>query len=58
MSDLSVTKKHVEDPRPLLSLKPQDDRKHDKKQNEEEQDALWNRSLEFFQTMDLTGHNK
>ena len=58
MSDLNVAKKHVEDLRPLLSLNPQDDRKHDKKQNEEEQDALWNRSLESFQTMNLTGHNR
>ncbi len=58
MSDLNITKKHAEEPRPLLSLNTQDDKQHDKKQNEEEQEALWNRSLEFFQTMNCGTHTR
>ena len=53
MADLNIAKNHIEDPRPLLSLKSQDDKKCDKKNNEEEQEALWSRSLEFFQSMDV-----
>ncbi len=58
MSDLNITKKHVEEPRPLLSLNTQEDKQHDKKQNEEEQEALWNRSLEYFHTMNRGTHTR
>ncbi|MBQ9395062.1 MAG: hypothetical protein IJU23_06035 [Proteobacteria bacterium] len=50
MPELETKKYSTDELRPLLSLKPAEQKKDDEK-TREEQEALWNRSLEFFQKM-------
>ena len=50
MAELETKKYSTDDMRPLLSLNPQKEHKDDN-QVKEDQEALWNRSLEFFENM-------
>lgn len=54
MSELETKKYSTDELHPLLSLTPQKDHK-DEKKAKEEQEALWNRSLEFFEKMKKNG---
>ena len=49
MPELETKKYSTDELRPLLSLKPAEQK--DDEKTREEQEALWNRSLEFFQKM-------
>ena len=50
MSDFETKKYSTDELRPLLSLKADEKKQKDEK-TKEEQDALWDRSLEFFRNM-------
>ena len=50
MPELETKKYSTDELRPLLSLKQTENQQDDEKIRQE-QEALWNRSLEFFQKM-------
>lgn len=52
MPELNTTKHTQEEKHPILSLN-QGKTKCETKDDKEEQEALWNRSLEFFNTMNV-----
>ena len=51
MAELETKKYSTDDMRPLLSLNPQKEHMEEKQSTKDEQEALWSRSLEFFETM-------
>lgn len=51
MSELETKKYSTDELRPLLSLKQTEKNSDLDEKTREEQEALWNRSLEFFQKM-------
>ena len=52
MPELNTKKHSQEEMHPILSLN-QGKNKCEPKEEKEEQEALWNRSLEFFNTMNV-----
>ena len=58
MSDLSKNNHPREEIKPiLLGMKSDEAKDAHRDSDSDEQEALWNRSLEFFQTMNVTTRN-